>query len=61
LWPISISGSVSGTQLGGVSTTAVTTLETSIRTAAPQASNGHLQPPMRRICGRIPRSFFAAP
>ncbi len=30
LWPISISGSVSGTQLGGVSTTAVTTLETSV-------------------------------
>ena len=30
LWPISISGSVSGTQLGGVSTTAVTTLETAV-------------------------------
>jgi hypothetical protein len=30
LWPISIGGSVSGTQLGGISTAAVTSLETSV-------------------------------
>jgi hypothetical protein len=38
LWPISISGSVSGTQLGGVSTTAVTTLETSVLANNPYCS-----------------------
>ena len=45
LWPISISGSVNGTQLGGVSTTAVTTLETSVLGNNPYCSTPGLKWP----------------
>ena len=38
LWPISINGSVSGTQLGGVSLAAVTTLETAVLASNPNCA-----------------------